>query len=45
MTRFMASFFENDKTKNATSKVFTDELGPYWVHPTQAGTANASAVF
>ena len=44
MTLFMASFFENDKTKNANSKVFADRLGPHWVHPTQAGTANASAL-
>ena len=44
MTRFRTSFFENDKTKNANSKAFADGLGPHWVHPTQAGTANASAV-
>ena len=30
--------------KNANSKAFADELGPHWVHPTQEGTANASAV-
>ena len=40
----MTWFFENYKTKNANSKVFADRLGPHWVHPTQAGTANASAV-
>ena len=40
----MTWFFENYKTKNANSKVFADGLGPHWVHPTQAGTANASAV-
>ena len=35
---------QNYKTKNTNSKIFADRLGPNWVHSTQAGTANASAV-